>query len=241
MMRLTWESGRRKGGCVPNVTKSSRTLYSLILLGCILLFITNFAFVDAQARYPGTISVLKTAYEDETRAFYTYMAYAQKANSENYPNIANLFVALATSERIHARNFRTLLVELGEEVRETQIPQIKVSSTKRNLKKATKVELSEIDTKHPQFIHEIESEHYEAATRNITYAWLSEKQHRDLIEKIQSGTGMLFGLLAKKIEDSPSQYFVCQNCGSTLTEFPQEACPIYKGSVSSYKKLATSY
>jgi rubrerythrin len=198
-------------------------------------------FVDAQTRYPKTISVLKMAYEGEIRAFHTYMAYAQKANSENYPNIANLFVALATSERIHARNFKTLLVELGVEVSEAQIPQITVSSTKKNIRKATKVELSEIDTKYPQFIDNIESEHFEAATRNITYAWLSEKQHRDLIEKIQSGTGMFFGLLAKKIEDTPAQYFVCQNCGSILTEFPKDACPICKGSVSRYKKLATSY
>ncbi len=221
--------------------KGNRVPYSPILLGCILFSIFILPFVDAQTRYPKTISVLKMAYEGEIRAFHTYMAYAQKANSEDYPNIANLFVALASSEWIHARNFRTLLAELGVEVSETQIPQIKVSSTKKNLKKATKVELSEIDTKYPQFIDQIESEHFEAATRNITYAWLSEKQHRDLIEKIRSGTGMLFGLLAKKIEDSPAQYFVCQNCGSTLTELPGEACPICKGSVSRYKALKAVY
>jgi len=221
--------------------KGNRVAYSLILLGCILFSIFTLPFVDAQTRYPKTISVLKMAYEGEIRAFHTYMAYAQKANSEDYPNIANLFVALASSEWIHARNFRILLAELGVEVSETQVPQIKVSSTKKNLKKATKVELSEIDTKYPQFIDQIESEHFEAAIRNITYAWLSEKQHRDLIEKIRSGTGMLFGLLAKKIEDSPAHYFVCQNCGSTLTELPEDACPICKGLVSQYKKLATRY
>ncbi|MGD9032012.1 MAG: rubrerythrin family protein [Desulfobacteraceae bacterium] len=221
--------------------KANRISYSLILLGCILFSMFTLPFVDAQTRYPKTISVLKMAYKGEIQAFHTYMAYAQKANSENYPNIANLFIALASSERIHARNFRTLLVELGVEVSDTEIPQIKVSSTKKNLKKATKVELSEIDTKYPQFIDKTESENHKAATRSITYAWKSEMQHRDLIKRIQSGTGMLFGLLAKKIEGTPTQYFVCQNCGSTLTEFPKEACPICKGSVSQYKKLATRY
>ena len=221
--------------------KDNGVPYSLILLGGILFITLILPLVDAQTRYPKTISVLKMAYEGEIRAFHTYMEYAQKANSEDYPNIANLFVALASSEWIHARNVRTLLLELGAEVSEAQIPKIKVSSTKKNLKKATKVELSEIDTKYPQFIDQIESEHFEAAIRNITYAWLSEKQHRDLIEKIRSGTGMLFGLLAKKIEDSPTQYFVCQNCGSTLTELPEDACPICKGSVSRYKKLATHH
>jgi rubrerythrin len=235
------EIGQQKRRVSPMSQKASRSPYSPILLGCILFSILILPYVDAQPRYPKTISVLKMAYEGEIRAFHTYMAYAQKANSESYPNIANLFVALATSERIHARNFRTLLVELTADASDTQIPQIEVSSTKKNLKKATKVELNEVDTKYPQFIDKIESEHFEAATRNITYAWKSEMQHRDLIKKIQSGTGMLFGLLAKKIEDTPAQYFVCQNCGSTLTEFPKEACPICKGSVSRYKKLATSY
>lgn len=220
---------------------ADRSPYALILLGCILISVFCLPFVDAQTRYPKTVSVLRMAYEGEVQAFHTYMAYAQKANSEKYPNIAKLFVALASSERIHARNFRTLLVELGVDVSDIQIPQIEVSSTKKNLKKATKVELSEIDTKYPQFIDKTESENFEAATRSITYAWKSEMQHRDLIKKIQSGTGMLFGLLAKKIEGTPAQYFVCQNCGSTLTELPKEACPICKGSVSRYKALRTVY
>jgi rubrerythrin len=181
------------------------------------------------------------AYKGEIQAFHTYLAYAQKANSEKYPNIANLFVSLASSERIHARNFRTLLVELGVDVSDTQIPRIEASSTKKNLKRATKVELSEIDTKYPQFIEKTKSENHEAATRSITYAWKSEMQHRDLIKKIQSGTGMLFGLLSKKIEGTPTQYFVCQNCGSTLTELPKETCPICKESVSSYKALKAVY
>jgi hypothetical protein len=76
MMRLAWKSGSRKGGCVPSVTKSSRSLYSLILLGCILFSILILPYVDAQPRYPKTISVLKMAYEGEIRAFHTYMAYA---------------------------------------------------------------------------------------------------------------------------------------------------------------------
>jgi rubrerythrin len=218
-----------------------RYLYALILLGCILLSIFILPFVDAQTRYPKTISVLKMAYKGEIQAFHTYMAYAQKANSENYPNIANLFVALASSEEIHARNFKTILTQLGVDVSGTQIPQIEISSTKKNLKRATKVELSEIDTKYPQSIGKMKSENHEAATWSLTYAWKAEKQHRDLINKIQSGTGMLFGLLAKKIEGTPAQYWVCQNCGSTLTELPKEACPICEGSSSRYKKLKVVY
>jgi rubrerythrin len=52
---------------------------------------------------------------------------------------------------------------------------------------------------------------------------------------------MLFGFLAKKIEESPAHYFVCESCGSTLTELPEDACPICKGTVSRYKKLTTHF
>ncbi|NNG08249.1 MAG: rubrerythrin [Desulfobacteraceae bacterium] len=221
--------------------RADRSPYALNLLGCILISIFILPIVDAQTRFPETIAVLKAAYKGEIQAFHTYLAYAEKANSEKYPNIAKLFIALASSERIHARNFRTLLVDLGVDVSDTQIPQIEVSSTKKNLKRATKVELSEIDTKYPQSINKIESENHEAATRYLTYAWKAEKQHRDLIKKIQSGTGMLFGLLSKKIEGTPTQYFVCQNCGSTLTELPKEACPICQVSVSRYKALKAAH
>ena len=111
--------------------RADRFLYALILLGCILISIFILPIVDAQTRFPATIAVLKAAYKGEIQAFHTYLAYAEKANSEKYPNIAKLFVALASSERIHARNFRTLLVDLGVDVSDTQIPQIEVSSTKK--------------------------------------------------------------------------------------------------------------
>lgn len=213
----------------------------VIFVGGILVCPILLPLVDAETKYPKTISVLEAAYEGEIQAFHIYMAYAEKANSENYPDIANLFVSLATSESIHARNFKSLLSELGVKAKEIRIPQIEVSNTKKNLKRATKVELQEIDTKYPKFIQEIKPEKHTAAVRNITYAWKAEKQHRDLIQKIQSGTGMLFGLLAKKIEERAAQYFVCQNCGSTLTELPKDTCPICSGSVSNYKRIKKAY
>ena len=191
--------------------------------------------------YNKTISILESAYRGEMQAVHTYLAYAKKADSENYKNIAYLFLAFATSESIHARNFKTLMSELGVDVKEKQDHQIEVYSTKKNLKKATEDELKEIDTQYPQFIAEIELEKCEAAIRHITYAWKAEKQHRDLIRKIRSGTGIFFGLLTKKIEETPIQYFVCQECGSTLTEFPKDNCPICKGPVANYERIRKIY
>ena len=207
------------------------------MAGFFFVVLITISFANAQSKYPETIAALQVAYRGEIQAHLNYMAYAQKADSENYPNIGHLFVSLATSESIHARNFKKALSDLGVDVKEMPKPEIKVSSTKENLKNATQVELQEIDQKYPQLVEKIKPENHEAAIRNISYAWESEKQHRDLIQKIQSGTGILFGVLTRTIEKTPTRYFVCQNCGSTLVELPKDICPICRGSVSEYKVL----
>jgi len=202
-----------------------------------LIVFVQASFVDAQIKYPETINVLQTVYRNEIQAHLTYLAYAQKAISEDYPNISHLFVSLATSESIHALNFKQLLVDLKVELKEPPRPEIKVSTSKENLKRATQAELQEIDHRYPQFIEKVKPEGHEAAIRYITYAWESEKQHRELIKKIESGTGILFKMLSGIIEKTPNRYFVCQECGSTIRELPEVACPICKSSVSNYKEI----
>ena len=204
---------------------------------CVLIIFISLSIVDAQSNYPETKAVLQTAYQNEILAHVAYLAYAEKALSENYPNIAHLFISLASSESIHARNFKQQLSDLGIEAKERPKSEIKVSSTKENLKNATQVELEEINQRYPQFVEKIRSENHEAALRTLTYAWESEKQHRDIIEKISSATGILFGVLASRIEKTPTRYFVCQPCGSTMNELPRDACPICKSPVSQYKEI----
>ena len=206
-----------------------------IVLICLVSFL--WPAISAQSGYPETISVLQILYQDEVLAYNNYQAFAKKSQAEDYPNIAKLFVAIAKSESIHARNFKDQLSALGTTAEELPQLKIKVSSTRKNLKFATAVELEEIDKKYPQFIEQITPENHAEAIQYITYAWKAEKQHRELLKKIKSGTGMFFGLLTQKIEGSPSPYFVCQRCGSTLTQIPQATCPICKGPAAEYKEI----
>ena len=207
---------------------------SMVLLG---IFFFLAPAVKAQSGYNETISVLQILYKDELQALHNYRAFAEKAAAEKYPNIAKLFMALAASETVHARNFETLLSALGEAVE--KLPQLKpeVSSTQKNLELSTALELEEIDNKYPQFIERIKPENHAEAIRYIIYAWKAEKQHRELLKKIQSGTGIFFGLLTKKIEGSPSPYFVCQNCGSTLSKMPETTCSICGGPSANYIEI----
>ena len=195
------------------------------------------SFVYAQSKYPKTISALQERYSDEIHGVQEYLAYAQKALSEGYPNIAYLFTALAVAESVHASNFKKLLSDLGVQVKEIPKPEFKVSSTKGNLNYAATVEIEEIDHKYPRLIEDIRPEKHEAAIQDITYAWKAEKQHLDLLKKVLSRTGIFFGELAKKIEKTDVQFFVCQRWGSTLTELRRDMCPICKGPVAQYKEV----
>ena len=201
------------------------------------LFLIPAVFVGAQSKYPKTIDALHERYGDEIHGVHEYLAYAKKALSEDYPNIAYLFVGFAASESVHARNFKRLLCDLGVEVKEIPEPEFKVSSTKENLRYATTLEIEEIDREYPRVIENIKPEKQEAAIQDIIYAWKAEKQHLDLLKKVLSGTGIFFGMLAKKIEKTDVRFFVCQRCGSTLTELPKDRCPICKGPVAGYKEV----
>jgi len=150
--------------------------------------------------------------------------------------VATLFIALRESESIHARNFNKILKGLDVIVRELPDSDVKVNSTKNNLRYALNVELSEIDKSYPEYIERIKREANEAAIRDITYAWKAEMQHRDLIKKMQSAIGFFWGKIVQKLKGT-DKYFVCQRCGSTLFELPKQSCIICDSPVSMYREF----
>jgi rubrerythrin len=145
------------------------------------------------------------------------------------------------SESVHALNFKSCLAKLGVALEIIPQQPVTVESTRKNLKFAIAVELEEIDRKYPQVLEQIKPENHAQAIEYIRYAWESEKQHRELLKRIQSGTGIFFGLLTKRIEGNPYQYFVCHNCGSTLTEIPASACPVCGGPSAKYKEVTLDF
>jgi rubrerythrin len=194
--------------------------------------------VVAQSAYPETVSVMQIVLQGELLAHARYTAYAAKAREESYPRIAALAIALAASEAIHARNFQKVLRDLGL-TPSTESPVVEVKDTRTNLHNASKAELEEIDTRYPQYLARIRPENHLEAIAALTHAWQAEKQHRDLISQLLSGSGVLFGVLARTIEGTPVEYFVCDNCGSTLPELPRDTCPVCAGPVSRYSRVDT--
>jgi hypothetical protein len=64
---------------------------------------------------PMTSSNLKSAFGGESMAHMRYLIWGEAAKKEKFPNVANLFKAVAYAEQVHAANhFRELKKEVGE-------------------------------------------------------------------------------------------------------------------------------
>ena len=208
----------------------------VVLISFSLCLIQAVAGEDKIANYRETISVLQELYKAEITASKTYSEFTQKAEEEKYYSVSRLFSALSGSETVHARNFKNILNGLGVEANNFPDPDTKIADTKTNLKWALKVELSEIDTNYPKLIKKIKLEGNKRALEDITYAWKSEMQHRDLIKKMKSALRFFFGKIVDKLKEA-KDYHVCQRCGSTVFKLPEKFCIICGSPVSMYKQI----
>ncbi|HTT08334.1 MAG TPA: ferritin family protein [Gammaproteobacteria bacterium] len=197
-------------------------------------------FIDprmvAAGAYPETTAALETAYQREVNAQQMYLSFSHKAKADGYDGVSYLFFALAASEQIHGRNFQRILESLGTRPQYSPAP-VTPLSTKENLIVAANDEIDTIDNLYPQTLKRIEPEGHPEAVAYVTYAWQSEKQHRDMIEKVQAYSEDFFDKVVQTINEFTSRYFICQNCGSTLKDLPSGNCPICDQPSGSYRKI----
>ncbi|MGB5539680.1 MAG: rubrerythrin family protein [Gammaproteobacteria bacterium] len=212
-----------------------RDILKALVIGT-LLWIPGVS-VCVAAGYAGTIQALQERYRDEVGAHVSYNAFSDKALAEGYPNSAYLFKSLAASEGIHARNFKRILDELGTRVPAEALPPRPVESTRSNIMHATGVEADEIDNRYPALLASIKPENHQEAIDNLTWAWEAEKQHRDLLGRMQDAAKNWFKFLIAHIEGEYVDYHVCQICGSTLVEHPGEYCPVCGHPASHYRQI----
>ena len=180
---------------------------------------------EANSRFPVTTAVLKAAYEAETAAYESYICYSQKAIEEKYPNIAFLFTAFASSEKIHAQNYKRILASMSAGAKEPELDII-ILDTKANLIKATEGELKKIKITYPGFLAKLNTESHDQAVINCMYSWKSHQQHKRKIGEIRRYSPYFFGTVAKKLEGLKLDFHVCEICGSTIDEAPKTPCGI---------------
>lgn len=156
---------------------------------------------------------LKAAFAGESQANRKYLAFAQQAQKEGYPQIAKLFRAAAEAETVHALSH---LKVLGE-----------VKTTKENLQAAISGEEYEFSRMYPQFIDEAKVEGNEEAIVSFNRANEVEKIHHQLFKKAAESLG----------QNPEVDYYVCQVCGNTVEGQAPERCPICGAAKNQFKKI----
>ena len=228
---------KRPSGLAPDLGKR-RMLQALGLAACCgALGLPLAERASAAVRYPESIAALRKGVVAETRAHRRYVAFGQHAQGEGYKGLAYLYTALATSELIHAQNYVRVLLGLGVESSEPETEPAPLKSAKENLIYAAERELHSIEKTYPELLKTVEAEGYAAAVSAVEYSWASHRQHLDIIQKIRRWSPSFFESVARKIDESTDRYYVCQVCGSTVTEMPEETCPVCGEVVSVYRRI----
>ena len=148
---------------------------------------------------------LMDAFAGESQANRMYLAFAEKADADGFPQIAKLFRAAAAAETVHAHAH---LRAVGG-----------IKGTEDNLVSAIKGEGHEFREMYPDFLKEAKEEGNKAAEITFRNALAVEEIHHGLYEEALSALRNGQDLTTNKI-------FVCKVCGNTVYGEPPENCPI---------------
>lgn len=158
---------------------------------------------------------LQEAFAGESQANRMYLAFAEKADEEGYPQAARLFRAAAEAEAVHAKNHLKAMK--------------KVKATKENLREAIAGETHEFKEMYPGMIDAAQSEGDKAAERTFRYANDVEEIHARLYHD------MMENLESRGVEESP--YYVCPVCGMTAERVPPDKCPVCGVKGDKFKRI----
>jgi rubrerythrin len=145
---------------------------------------------------------LAAAFAGESQANRKYLAFAKKADSDGFPQVAKLFRAAAEAETLHAHAHLKAMEG--------------IKSTLENLKEAVEGERYEYQEMYPGFLETAQQEGNKRAEVGFTYALAAEEVHHNLYKQA------LAAIEAGKDLDSLSIY-LCPICGNLeLGEAPDK-------------------
>jgi len=201
------------------------------ILSCVLVC-SGVCGANSLSKYPETVAILQLLYNDESKAVHSYWAYARQAHNEKHVNIESFFAALAISKSIRVEAIEALLTDMKIAVSEPEVSDVRVSSTKFNLKLLTNIQLPKLAQRYPILIERIKPEGHAVAIQNVSHAQKVDVQHGELAEKVLSSMKSFFGIAAK----TSDAFYVCHACGSTVVDIPELTCPICEGPISNYEQ-----
>jgi rubrerythrin len=160
---------------------------------------------------------LKDAFAGESQANRKYLAFAEKAEKDGFPQVGKVFRAAAAAETVHAHNHLRAMDG--------------IKSTEENVKAAIEGEHYEFTNMYPEFIEDAKEEGNKQAERTFDYANQVEKIHHKLYEKaleaVQNGEDL-----------EEKEMYICPVCGYTHEGEPPETCPVCGAKKKAFKKVA---
>ncbi len=157
---------------------------------------------------------LKEAFAGESQANRKYLAFAEKAQQDGYPQVAKLFRAAAAAETVHALNHLRVMGAVG--------------STAGNLKNAIEGETAEFRDMYPKFIEAAKKEKAsDAAILSFDVANKVEKIHAGLYKQALDNLG----------KNKDVDYYVCQICGNTVENGAPDKCPICNAPKEMFRQI----
>ena len=158
-----------------------------------------------------------TAFICEAKAYFRLLAYAEKAEEEEVPQIALLFRTIAEAERVHATRHLNLVKD------------ILVKDTDTNLEKSFQREKSVSENEYPEFIKDAEEDDEKAAAIAFSQARDAETFHAKLYERA----------IYHVIRDEIKAYHVCQVCGYVTGKKIPDKCPICGVTKDKFKTIGS--
>ena len=160
---------------------------------------------------------LKNAFAGESQANRKYLAFAEKAEKDGFPQVGKVFRAAAAAETVHAHNH---LRAMGG-----------IKSTEENVKAAIEGEHYEFTKMYPEFIEDAKEEGNKQAERTFDYANQVEVVHHKLYEKaleaVQNGEDL-----------EEEDMYICPVCGYTHEGEAPETCPVCGAKKMVFNKVA---
>jgi len=158
---------------------------------------------------------LAEAFAGESQANRKYLAFAEKAEKDGFPNIARLFRTTAQAETIHAHGH---LKALGH-----------IKTTAENLQAAIDGETYEHTEMYPPMLAKAEEENH-PAKRMFGYAVKAEEVHAELYARALEA--------ARKGADlEETEFYLCPVCGHIEFGSPPEKCPICGAKGAAYVQV----
>jgi len=158
---------------------------------------------------------LAYAFAGESKASVRNEAFAKKADSEGYTQIARLFRAISDAESVHARRY--LLMMRG-----------KIGSTEENIETAFQNEIKANVEEYPKLIKDASDEGKERVLKAFSQSRDVESGHAALYKKAMNDM----------LADRETEYYVCQVCGYVSEDEAPDNCPVC-GAVKGKFKLVT--